>query len=579
MEPDLADLLAAWLGLAGADLELDLPRREELLARLRLDEAFRRSFVDEVRMLGMLKTVQSPESRWLRLEDELGWSSAESATLEPLEDRVLGQLGGPSRPRPWARRASIAAAVLVGVGVGLVGWRSWPGSSLEVPTTAPGRSVALRPYPRVDTSLGLAMVVRLDGVGWDPSAEPRPGEGDVLAPGRFRIATGRAILSMLTGVVLDVEGPADVELVSDNKVICHRGRIRARVPGGAEGFLVMGPSSAVVDLGTEFGLNVGLDGKMQGRVFKGRLEAALLDRAGSPQRSFFLDAGKANASKAFEVDSRSGKIEAVATPGDFVPASQPIAPPLELAEGYAASVIRSGPWGYWRFESMVDGSTPNEVPGRPPLLATGPIRLAGTGGPKPGPDPNRCVEFGAETAPQFLAMGPDWRPDGRPGYAVELWCLPEAIGHASVVSLVSPRDTDHHVFLLELTARDRLTIHKPASVRLLHRWPPGWEGGDNTYSQGPYVPHRWHHLVAQVQGDRIELYKDGELTTLPSASPDHADVPCHLILGRLTTLAGAGLSIDRPFVGRIDEFALYDRPLEPEEVREHHRLGGPRPPR
>jgi hypothetical protein len=139
-------------------------------------------------------------------------------------------------------------------------------------------------YPRVDTATGLAMVVKLGGVSWEPTSEPRPSEGDVLAAGRFRLFSGRATLSMLTGVVLNIEGPADFELVASDRVLCHRGRIRARVPAGAEGFLVLGPSSAVVDLGTEFGLNVGTDGKMRGQVFKGKLEAALLSAEGTHQR-------------------------------------------------------------------------------------------------------------------------------------------------------------------------------------------------------------------------------------------------------------------------------------------------------
>jgi hypothetical protein len=117
-------------------------------------------------------------------------------------------------------------------------------------------------------------------------------------------------------------------------------------------------------------------------------------------------------------------------------------------------------------------------------------------------------------------------------------------------------------------------------VRLLHRWPAGWQAGDNTYSQEPYLPYRWHHVVGQVNGDRIELYLDGRLSSSLSITPDHSDVACQLVLGRPTALPGSGLSIDRPFVGRIDEVALYDRPLTAEEIQDHHRLGpGPSWPR
>ncbi len=570
MEPDLADLLAAWLGIETAP-----DRREALLARLRLDEAFRRSFVAEIRMLGMLKTVQSPESRWLRLEDELGWSSTETPTPEPLEERIVRGLDHPGASAPVGssrsmfRRGLVAAAFLAAAGLVAILWprRSDPGP----PASQVARTQA---YPRVDSSVGLAMVVKLDGAFWESSVdEPRPKEGDILANGRFRVGPGRAILSMLTGVVLDIEGPADVELVSESKVLCHQGRIRARVPSGAEGFIVLGPSAAVVDLGTEFAMNVGLDGKTQGRVFLGKLEAAVLNSVGSPRRTYLLDAGRAGSTKAFEVDPKAGKIEAVPTSEDFASASELVAPPLGLDPAYPAAVLASNPWGYWRFESLVDGSTPNEVAGRPPLKVVGPIRLVGRDdGPAPGVS-NRLAEFRATTEPQFMTLEDDWQPNSSPGYAIEFWCLSRAITHASLAGLVSPRATDHHVFLMELTSRNRLTIHKPASIRLLHRWPSGWEGGDNTYSSEPYVPCRWHHFVGQVVGDRIELYKDGEVSSQASATPDRANVPCQLILGRLTALPGVGLSVDRPFVGRMDEVALYDRPLTIDEIRNHYRHG------
>jgi hypothetical protein len=561
MEPDLYDLVSAWSGR-----EIEPVRCEELLARLGREPVFRREFVAEIRMLGMLKIVQSPEPRWLRLEDELGWSASESSHSEALEDRIVRKLDGSPTPRPSRRRRWIvgAAAVLL-AGVALSLYLRHQPQHLPVPGVA-------RPYPRVDTATGLAMVVKLDGVRWEPTGDPVPSEGDVLAAGPLRFGSGRARLSMLTGVVLDLEGPADVELIDTTRVLCRRGRIRARVPAGAEGFRVLGPSSAVVDLGTEFGLNLGTDGKLHGQVFKGRLEAALLDAAGSPQRSFFLDSTLASASKAFEIDSRAGHIEAVASSEDFILASNPIAPPLILSPGYDSAVRRSRPWGYWRFDSIEGGAVPNEVEGRPPLEATGPVVLG------EGPSGNHWAEFRAVEGSQFLAMRPPWHPTWRPGYAVELWCLTESIGHESLAGLITPKDSDSHVFLLELTSRNRLTMHKPASVRLLHRWPSGWEGGDNTYSQDPYVPYRWHHILGQVNNDRIELFLDGELSSSLSVPAEHSDVPCQFVLGRLTTRPGTGISIDRPFVGRMDEVALYDRPLSAEEIREHHRLGiGPAP--
>jgi hypothetical protein len=561
MEPDMSDLLNAWLGR-----EIDPARYEQLLGRLRADEVFRREFVAEVRMYGMLKTVQSPEPRWLRLEDDLGWSAAEAFPTDGLEDRVAGRLDDLTRVhRTWRRKWLVAAAAVLIAAVSLA--TLWPNRRGPIPVAT------TRPYPRVETTAGLAMVLKLDGVTWEPAGEPHPAEGDVLAAGRFRFGSGRATLSMLTGVVLGVEGPADFELVAFDRVLCHRGRMRARVPAGAEGFLVLGPSSAVIDLGTEFGLNVATDGKMRGQVFEGTLEAALLSAEGTPQRSLFLDAAQASASKAFEVDSRSGHIEVIATSEDFIRASERVAPPLTLGVDYPAAVRSARPWGYWRFSAINGAAIANEIPGRPALRSTGPIRLGA------GPDGNRWAEFRAEQGRQFLELRELWNPTWHPGFAVEFWFMPVAIGYSSMVSIVAPRNTNRHAFLMELTSLVRKSIHKPASVRLLHRWPAAGGGGDDTYSHEPYVPYRWHHVVGQVKNDRIELYLDGRLSSELTITPEHSDRPCQLLLGRLTSLPGTGPSIDRPFVGRMDEVALYDHPLTLEEIANHRRLGvmPPRP--
>src|SRR4051812_50163947 len=93
MEPDLRDLLSSWLGG-----ELEAARCDELLARLRRDEAFRLAFVDEIRMLGMLKAVQSAQPPWLRLEDQLGWSAPQPGAAE------MAAQGDARRPRHLPRR-------------------------------------------------------------------------------------------------------------------------------------------------------------------------------------------------------------------------------------------------------------------------------------------------------------------------------------------------------------------------------------------------------------------------------------------------------------------------------------------
>jgi hypothetical protein len=562
MDADLIDLLTAWQGEG-----LDPARREQLLERLRRDEAFQQAFVDEVRMLGMLKVVQSTEPRWLRLQDALGWGPGEEAVEADLEGAVMRRIQGLSSPRGSGLRrwgALAAAVVVLAGGLATVSWpRGRREAAAPVGSTPPGeRSPA-----------GLALVVKLDAVRWEPGDGPHPAEGAVLAPGRFRVGSGRVTLSFFSGVTLTLEGPADVDLVAIDRVFCRRGRLRARVPEGAEGFVVASPGSAVVDLGTEFALNVEADGRSRVMVFEGKAEAALLDAGGSPKRTQLVEQ-----TKAFELDPRTGRIaEAVASPEGFVPAPDLAVAALVLDPSYPAEVLASRPRGYWRFEAVSGGAVANEVAGGPPLRVIGPVEIAG------GSRGNGCAVFTPGAPEQFLSTDDLWNLPREPGHAVEFWFLAETYSHASLVGffppleMVPPEQTSRHVhtFFVELTALERQSLNKPASVRFLHRWPLDISVGNNIFSEHVYVPRRWHHVLAQKDGSRVDLYVDGVWDNSMPLDPDHPNLSCHLVVGRRTpdTLDPKDV---RPFVGRLDELAIYDHPLSAVEVRHHFRRANPK---
>jgi hypothetical protein len=406
------------------------------------------------------------------------------------------------------------------------------------------------------------MIHKHNGVRWEGADEPHPAEGDLLAPGRFRFRSGRATLSMLSGVVLNVEGPADLDLVSHDRIFCRQGKLRTRVPRGAEGLVISSPTSAVLDLGTEFALNVQAGGTSRVKVFEGRAEAMLHTGTGNQNLSQFLSQGN----KTFEMDPKAGLIKVVQGSGEFIAPADLPSPSLVLDAAYPGAILASSPWSYWRFESLKDGAIPNEIPDRPALLATSPIGLTGTA------DDNQSARFKAGSAVQYLTLDGTWQPSLRPGYAVEIWFLSEKFDHASLVAMLAERDSRNHSLLLELTSQNRHTLHPPASVRFLDRWPPATGGGYNIYSRNPYIPYRWHHLVGQLNGGRMELYLDGELADSSRADLDHPMMPCQLLLGRLTTIPVSDWMHNRGFVGQLDEVALYNHPLSIEEIRRHRRL-------
>lgn len=561
MDDDLIDLLAAWRGK-----DLDRPLAERLLARLREDDAFQQSFVDEIRLLGMLKAVQTAEPRWLALQEMLGWGAEDSAEDEDHEDDIMRRVLGAdsptrpvSRPRPWGPLA--AAAVFAVVFTALI----WPKTKREAPASAD------RPFAG-DAAKSLAIVTDLESVQGEPSGGPPLSVGAVQSSGRFRIRSGRATLLFLNGVMLTLEGPADVDLVSIDTLFCRRGRLRVRIPKGVEGFVVISPRSVVVDRGAEFGLNVEDDGTSRVMVFEGTAEATLLDPSGVPKVTQLVDQGQE-----FEFDPGSGRVaEADAQPSRYIPFPKSDLPALRLAPAYPGAVLRSRPKGYWRFESLVDGRVPNEVSDGPRLWANGPVAFSGRA------EGNGFALFPAGSPGQFLTTGTLWKLSSRPGYAVEFWFLAENFGRASLVGLfpapeifpAGHRSRYVHAFLVEATAYENRPLNRPGSVEFLRRWPLEADAGSSIFSKEICPPRRWHHVVAQKDGDRMDLFVDGDWAHSTNQESDHPDLYCRLVVGR-RTIDPLNPMDSRSFVGRLDELAIYEHPLSDREIRHHFQSAAP----
>ncbi|WP_406695227.1 LamG-like jellyroll fold domain-containing protein [Singulisphaera sp. Ch08] len=535
---------------------------QEVIRLLTVDDLLRQCAVpDDLAFLESLK---------LRLNGECGGDEFAGE----FERRLLTRDSRNRSVRPWLSWAIAAAACVTAVVVGTLALRrpgAEPLASQHSPVAEAERTPEKLPSggrSALTTTSGFAMVVKLDDVLWGSREGPHPSEGELVAGCRLQFRSGRITLSMLTGVVLVVEGPADFELLALDKIFFRQGRLRARVPKGAEGFVVASPASAVVDLGTEFALNLEADGKSRVMVFEGLAEAALLDAAGSPKRTQLV-----TKSKEFELDPGRDRIaESVARPEAFVSTSKMGPRSLVLDSDYAASVMKSGPRGYWRFESLSDHLIPNEVAGRPPLRVSGPIRLSDA---RHG---NTCAVFEAGAPEQFLGTDALWEVAGGSGHAVEFWFQSEVFSHASLVGLLPPEEfvLPHqlsryvHTFLVEITARERQSLNKPASIRFLHRWPLDTTVGCNLFSQDVYVPRRWHHVVAQKDGARMELFFDGVPENAMPIATETPTLACRLVVGRRTPDT-RDPSDARPFVGRLDELAIYDHRLSQDEVLQHFR--------
>lgn len=116
---------------------------------------------------------------------------------------------------------------------------------------------------------GFGLLVGQSETVWTNT--PLLADGALLPPGPLKLESGIAQIELFSGVSLVIEGRAEFEVVSPMEMIVSAGRVRARVPEAAHGFRVHSPEGQVVDLGTEFALNVA-PGQSELHVFDGEVE-------------------------------------------------------------------------------------------------------------------------------------------------------------------------------------------------------------------------------------------------------------------------------------------------------------------
>jgi hypothetical protein len=516
LSPDLRDLLAGWSGH-------DLPpgRYDELLARLKADPVLRAAFAAEVWMIAKVKVALAGPPPSLP-------EVSEAATF-------------PYCPTPRRRRLgwlAVAAGVLVAVAAGL-----WERNRLS-PAAA---------------DVYLAVLIHSAGV------EPEPGEpaleiGTPFPAGRFSIRSGVAVLLGLGGETTTVEGPAELELVSPTQIALHHGRIRVRARTGASGFTVATPVAAIVDLGTEFGVTVLQGGETHVGVFSGAVEV-LRTAPGQPTQS----AGGLKTWQAARIDPGTPGM----TPEPLNASRYPVVlfvPPPDLPVGpdYAAAVRAAKPWGYWRFEESDKGLVPNEVTGGPGLRTAGAVTLFG----KPG---SRAVVFRPEDPTQYLVLDGTWIPPA-PGFALEFWMMPESLAAQTLAALTPAAPAaGSHLGLVEIAGLRKYWDFSPGGLRFLNVVRPRRSHDAGLVTEPPHVcvPFRWHHVVAQRNGDTVELYLKGKKCKSEEVGPASASPACHLLLGRLQQKWSADPMQVRAFVGQLDEVAVYNRPLTANEIARH----------
>ena len=162
----------------------------------------------------------------------------------------------------------MAAAAAVAFLLGSV-WMYWQAKPSVSPGKNEGADMA-RTNPNEPSAVGFAVVGRLFNASWTDDQTQRR-EGEMLGSEVFELAAGTAEIQFFSGATMTVEGPAEISLRSAWQAECREGAVRMKVPPAARGFILQAPSTEIVDLGTEFGLEV-RDGEGHVEVFDGEIE-------------------------------------------------------------------------------------------------------------------------------------------------------------------------------------------------------------------------------------------------------------------------------------------------------------------
>ena len=119
--------------------------------------------------------------------------------------------------------------------------------------------------PVPQPALPAAMVTRTVSPQWEPANAPQ--ENRIAKGQRLKLARGLVQITFQSQATALVEGPAELEISGNNECKLSLGKLLANVPASAQGFVVETPTLKIVDLGTEFGVEVrgeGLGVRSQG---------------------------------------------------------------------------------------------------------------------------------------------------------------------------------------------------------------------------------------------------------------------------------------------------------------------------
>lgn len=497
-----------------------------------------------------------------------GWEgTAKPEPARPIESRT-------GAGRFWAGRPALAIAATLSVLV--VCYEAW--IRPQAAKLFRNRSIAMevKAGPQEDSAaMAVAQLTYTSGCTWGGIGGPAPALNSQVRLGdEVVLHEGIAEFRLSSGVSISIEGPAALVLTSPTSLMLQHGRMTVFVSPDVPSFRLMAAGCRITGAGAEFGVHVA-GGNVEVHAFSGEILAApalAQEQSAAPVGLIALvredDVGSSSSFPPTKVVA--GQCLAIASADDDTIVSRwqaadetqfatklSMAGRLPISKAYVSAIKKSRPLGYWRFEKDRDGLVGNEIVGLAGLQIVGDVNFVGD-------KSNYSLELGRPGSYGILVCKNELNLPLGSDYSVEIWMKPSHYHVGGLVGMIIPQEND----IRELGAFCLLTTRIGGNrqcLRYMHRDPPSFDfkSGTDCYSNIPYRLRRWQHLAAVKRGPEMELYLDGNLV---GSERDEGSLVQHLCVFVGAVSANREAS---PFIGQLDELAIYPRALGLDEINQH----------
>ncbi len=413
--------------------------------------------------------------------------------------------------------------------------------------------LGLRPSSSQPPTRGAEVAYLSHAVGvsfeYGAAGEAKTTTGTVIPAGQYLLNLGIAELTFESEVKVTIEAPASFLLVDQGTIELLSGKLSAHVPRDGIGFTIETPRAAVVDLGTDFGVEV-MNHDAEIHVFTGEVRVDLHSGAGPDPPPLRLVTGEAT-----RINRLTGLPAGINLDrqrfwrGFQTDAMQP----------YVQRVLELGPAAYYQMEPTEDGTKVEDMSGN---------------------QANATVFLGRAQRPIWTA--------GRFGAALDF-------GGPAQLTYAAAK-------WYPQTKNNQLSVVAWVHARSRPRWASiakNWAGGDDNRGQfhfGLYQDYgdlevhiedvsgdevvaredvplpldQWHMVAFVADGSYLRLFRNGQQV---ASEPYHAlhSNPQIKALGIGTKLNVQG---DAPeehdfnmWDGRIDELVIFNHALSEEEIQ------------